>query len=94
MHDTRCLDATLLNRNMLVPWWMMATYAYETFDPILSDGAYDELCQQIELEFDDVVHYHKHMLDRTNLKGRLGMTHPWPSRVVWAVYQLQQEGVA
>ena len=48
MHfDQQCMDA-IENPNMMVPWYLMASYAYyEQDQPILSDGLFDGLAKRM-----------------------------------------------
>lgn len=52
-------------RNLLVPWYLTASYAYYIRDAsIMSDGDYDSLCARLDREWDRVEHRHKHLIDR------------------------------
>lgn len=54
--------------NMLVPYFLMAAYAYEELgDPFLTDGGWDWLCVQLDRQWDAVEHRHKHLIDRDAL---------------------------
>jgi hypothetical protein len=58
------------NPNMLVPWYLMASYAYYVSDdPILSDGCYDNMSKQLLEKFDSITHYHKHLLSKDMLEA-------------------------
>ena len=61
------------NWNLLVPWYLMSSYAYyEKDDPFLSDQCYDWICQQLDERWDAVEHMHKHIVDRAALKAGTG----------------------
>tara|TARA_B110000261_G_scaffold163963_1_gene211539 strand:+ start:4964 stop:5188 length:225 start_codon:yes stop_codon:yes gene_type:complete len=48
----------------------MASYAYyEESDPIFSDSYFDTLAKNILKEWDNLDHYHKHLLDRDVLEA-------------------------
>lgn len=58
------------NVNMTVPFYIMASYAYyEEDDPILSDAFFDKLANKILKEWDNITHYHKHLLSKELLKA-------------------------
>jgi hypothetical protein len=55
---------------MLVPWYLMASYAYYVLDdPILSDAMYDGMSKQLLAQFDNISHYHKHLLSKDMLEA-------------------------
>lgn len=52
-------------RNLLVPWYLMASYAYYIRDAsIMPDGDYDALCARLDRQWAKVEHRHKHLIDR------------------------------
>ena len=54
------------SRNMLVPWFLIAAWAYYVGDvPLLSDAMFDEICRALDAEWNDVEHRHKHLVDRS-----------------------------
>ncbi|MDR7062028.1 MULTISPECIES: hypothetical protein [unclassified Sphingopyxis] len=54
--------------NMLVPYFLMAAYAYEELgDPFLTDGGWDWLCVELDRQWDVVEHHHKYLIDRDAL---------------------------
>lgn len=56
------------NINMMVPYYIMASYAYYVEDdPIFSDGFYDNLAKTILERWNDLSHWHKHYLDQDAL---------------------------
>ena len=58
------------NVNMTVPYYLMASYAYyEKDDPILSDDFYDKLAKNILKQWDNIEHYHKHLLSKDALEA-------------------------
>ena len=59
-----------INPNMMIPYYLMASYAYyEESDPIFSDSYFDTLAKNILKEWDNLDHYHKHLLDRDVLEA-------------------------
>lgn len=58
------------NINMLVPWYILAAYAYYVEDrPILSDSFFDDMAKTLLVVWDDVEHYHKHYLTKDMLNA-------------------------
>ena len=58
------------NPNMLVPYYLMLSYAYyEQDDPIASDGFYDKLARKLLKEYDNIEHYHKHIISKGDLEA-------------------------
>jgi hypothetical protein len=80
--------------NILVPWWLMAAYAYEVdSDPILSDGAFDWLSRQLEANWDQVEHHHKHFIDGPDCKSGTAMVRPWrklPARMRAGLFSVRE----
>ena len=67
MLDRRMI-AAIRNPNLMVPWFLMAAYAYEHLDdPIISDGAWDDLCLRLKREWKSIHHRHKWIIDRKQL---------------------------
>lgn len=58
------------NPNMLVPFYLMLSYAYYKLDdPIVSDGFYDKLARKLLKEYDNIEHYHKHLISKDDLQA-------------------------
>lgn len=65
-----CIDVTTDNPNMLVPWYLMASYAYyEEDNPLISDSLFDKLATRLLKCWDEVEHRHKHLLSEDMLKA-------------------------
>lgn len=61
--DADCREAITVRPNLIVPWLLMAGYAYHHLDaPILSDGYWDELCHLALTQWDSIEHRHKHLV--------------------------------
>lgn len=70
MMDSKVLDFINKNKNMLVSWYLIASYAYYVMDnPIISDGLFDEICKRILKEWDSINHGHKYLLDKESLEA-------------------------
>ncbi len=79
------------NPNMMIPYYLMGAYAYyEESDPIFSDSYFDNLAKNILKEWDNVEHYHKHLLDREVLEAGsyLGQ---YPTIVIDALKHLKRK---
>ena len=64
------IDTTDRNPNMLVPWYLMAAYAYYVEDdPILEDAAFDRMCRRMLDNWDQISHYHKHLITKDDLQA-------------------------
>jgi len=79
------------NPNMLVPYYLMHSYLYYKEDsPIISDGEYDSICKRLHSEWDNVEHFHKHLIDKEMLIAGTGYTLEYPNRVIDAAKLLKE----
>lgn len=70
MHDKLCNDICEENPNMMIPWYLMASYAYYWLDdPILSDACFDQMCKEIDMFWDIIEHYNKDIVDYLDIAG-------------------------
>ena len=75
--DVTCQQLIESNHNLLVPWYLMASYLYYHEDvSLLSDSLYDRLCKQLDAEWDSIDHRHKRLVDRASLTAGTGYTIP------------------
>lgn len=85
------------SRNMLVPWFLIASWSYYWGDhALISDGLFDRICRDLEAEFDGLEHKHKHLVDRAWLAaGTCGLARDaYPASVRGAAAHLAaQHGV-
>jgi len=80
------------NPNMLVPYYLMYSYLYyEEDSPIISDGEYDSICKRLHSEWDNVEHFHKHLIDKETLLAGTGYTLKYPNRVIDAAKLLKEK---
>ena len=89
MFDERAAEIFAKNINMMVPWYLMAAYAYyEQDNPILSDSFFDDLAKTLLAVWDDVEHRHKQYIttDMLNAGTYVGK---YPGIVEGAVEQLR-----
>lgn len=82
--------------NVLVPWWLMASMAYEIESaPILTDRAFDEISIILSNNWDTVEHQHKYLIDGNQVAftGSAVTTH-WdnmPDRIKQAIKAVRWE---
>ena len=89
LSDAKAMKAIGRSSNMLVPWYLMASYAYYVLDtPILSDGCFDELCAQLDAEWDQVEHRDKGWIDRNDLAAGTRLSTLYPSMAKGAASSL------
>lgn len=63
-------DKVAENLNMLVPLYLILSYAYYVEDdPLVSDAYYDNMAKQLYKEYDNVNHMHKHLIVKDALKA-------------------------
>lgn len=75
-----CMEAIGRSRNMLIPWYLIASYAYYVLDrPVLSDATYDAICVMLDEEWDDLEHMHKWWIDRDDLSAGTRLSTRYPS---------------
>jgi aspartate ammonia-lyase len=82
-------DVWRVNPNMLVPYYLMHSYIYyEINDSIITDYEYDEICKELKDKWDDVKHYHKHLVDVTALGAGTGYQLKYNKRIENAAIML------
>jgi hypothetical protein len=68
--------------NMMVPWYLMASYAYyEQSNPIFSDAFFDDMGKTMLEVWDDIDHFHKHLISVDDLRAGTYLGE-YPSRVI------------
>jgi hypothetical protein len=78
------------NSNMMVPWYLMAAYAYYVEDdPILTDSTFDKMAKRILHLWDEIEHFHKHLLNKDMLEAGTYIGE-YPSRIKGALDDLRQ----
>ena len=89
LYDQKCMDA-IENPNMMVPWYLMASFAYyEEDNPILSDGLFDGLAKRMLECWDDIDHWHKDLITTEDLEAGTLLARDFPERVKGAVKHLR-----
>jgi len=86
LHDNIAEAAISESKNMLVPWYLIASYAYYEMDhPVVSDGLYDRICFLLGeyLDMLEIEHVHTPLCDPEALAAGTGyQIQEYPSVVV------------
>lgn len=93
--DSYCRSIIERDRNMLVPWWIMAAWAYDERiggETLVSDALFDEIAARLEREWEMIEHWHKPLLDRRHLKSALAIGGKYPLRSMHAADWLIRNG--
>ena len=75
-----------LDKNLLVPYYLMSSYLYYKEDKaVLLDSEFDLVCQRLLDEWDDIVHWHKELINKDDLSAGTGYAiGKYPNRVKYA----------
>ena len=78
---------------MLVPYYLMYSYAYyKENESLITDSEYDQICQDLITNWDNITHWHKPLLNLESLKAGTGYDiAKYPNRVVSAALSLIKE---
>ena len=80
------------NPNLLVPWFLMASYAYYCEGKaIMKDSDFDNLVSLLRSQWDTVVHPHKHLITTDMLDACTGYSIEYPTIVKFATMELINE---
>jgi hypothetical protein len=78
------------NINMMVPWYLMASYAYYIQDDaIFSDGFFDEMGKTMLACWNDIEHFHKDHISVDDLEAGTFLGE-YPSRVEGGLASLRE----
>ena len=70
MLDEICDNLFEQKPNMMIPYYLMAAYAYyHESDPIFNDSYFDSLAKRIYNDWDNIEHMHKQYLSKDDLKA-------------------------
>ena len=74
---------------MLVPYYLMFSYAYyQENESLISDAEYDQICNDLITNWNDITHWHKPLLNLESLKAGTGYDIKYPERVIYAALAL------
>ena len=75
-----------LDKNLLVPYYLMSSYLYYKEDKaVLLDSEFDLVCQRLLDEWDNIVHWHKELINKDDLSAGTGYAiGEYPNRVKYA----------
>ena len=74
----------------MVPWYLMASYAYyKEDDPILSDAYFDNLAKRMLDAWDEIEHFHKHLITTIDLAAGSYLG-DYPERVKGGLEELRK----
>ena len=69
----------LTNKNMLVPYYLMFSYAYyQENESLISDAEYDQICNDLITNWNDITHWNKRLLDLDSLRAGTGYDIKYP----------------
>ena len=89
--EKACIQTIDSNINLLVPWYLMTSYAYYVEDdPIISDSLFDRLGKKLLESWEEVEHFHKDYLNVDMLRAGT-YSGEYPSRVKNAVEQIRKD---
>jgi len=87
--DQQAAELFAENINMMVPWYLMASFAYyRQNDPLFSDGFFDAMAETMLERWDDIEHFHKHYITKSDLQAGTYLG-KYPSRVEGAVRNIR-----
>ena len=77
---------------MLVPYYLMYSYAYyKEGESLIEDAQFDQMCKDLIDNWDKIEHYHKHLIDLDSLRAGTGYALQYPNRVKYAAIALIKE---
>lgn len=93
--DSLCEEKIRKNINMVVPWYLMAAFAYyHQDDPILTDDRFDKLSRMFLEFWDKIEHVHKDKIVKEDLvAGTLLLkAEDYPKLVIGGLSHLRNQG--
>ncbi len=89
-YDMKAAELFAQNINMMVPWYLMASYAYyKQDDPIFSDAFFDNMGKTMLECWDDIEHWHKKYITKHDLQAGTFLG-KYPSRVEGGLRSLRK----
>jgi hypothetical protein len=90
MLDQHAANLFEKNIHMMVPWYLMASYAYyEQGDPIFSDAFFDDMGKTMLACWDDIEHFHKEYITKGDLEAGTFLG-KYPSRVEGGLQSMRE----
>lgn len=95
MYDEYVLGLIASNLNMLIPWYLMACFAYyEEDNPIISDWVFDRMAKSLDNNWDTVQHRHKEYLTRSDVAAQTYLNPKgYPLMTKASVWSLRKGGM-
>jgi len=91
MLDDHAAKLFAKNINMMVPWYLMASYAYyKQDDAIFSDGFFDDMGKTMLKCWDDIEHFHKEYITKGDLEAGTFLGE-YPSRVEGGLAEVRKK---
>ena len=91
--DTKVLELVSKNKNMIVPWYLIAAYCYYELDsPILSDSVFDQLVLTFSKEYDTIEHVHKELVTKEDLEAGTYLR-GYPTIAKMAAHNILEKGL-
>jgi len=91
VYEKMCLDVIDSKPNMMIPWYIMASYAYYVQDdPLLSDGSFDRLVHRLLESYNEIEHQHKSFVTTDALEAGTYLGE-YPTRTEDVIKQLRRE---
>ena len=91
MLDNHAAKLFAKNINMMVPWYLMASYAYyKEDDAILTDGFFDDMGKTMLACWDEIEHFHKEHISKGDLEAGTFLGE-YPSRVEGGLSTVRKE---
>jgi NAD-dependent DNA ligase len=88
-YDEHAANIFAENINMMVPYYLMAAYAYyKQDDPIFSDSFFDDMAKTMLQCWDSIEHYHKMYISKNDLEAGTYLG-AYPTRVEGALRSLR-----
>ncbi len=89
--DQEAAELFAKNINMMVPWYLMASFAYyKQAEPIFTDGFFDEMGKTMLECWDEIEHFHKEYITKDDLNAGTFLG-KYPSRVEGGLSALREK---
>ena len=90
-YDQVCKGVIKSDKNAMIPWYLMAAYAYyEEDSPIITDGLFDSLAKEMLECWKNLKHGHKHLITEDDLRAGTLICDDYPLIVFDALNSLRK----